>query len=135
MRDGSSDSCYGLLRHLSHQLHAYKTLLRVLVITSALRVFYMVIKVCVTAYHDGANPSIIYSRFVSKTEVTHWRFDSGRVCIHLDCSFPFGFLEFSYIPLLTVCTEPSWCTFLGGVPTHQYFFEGLNMIIIKPRNR
>lgn len=48
MRDGSSDSCYGLLRHLSHQLHVYKTLLRVLVITSALCFFYMGTEMCVT---------------------------------------------------------------------------------------
>ena len=93
MRDGSSESCYGLLRHLSHQLHGYKTLLRVLVITSALRVFYMVFKVCVTAYHDGANPSIIYSRFVSKTEVAHWRFDSSEfVCWIARFHAPFGVL-------------------------------------------
>ena len=42
------------------------------------------------------NPSIIYSRFMSKTEVVHWRFDC-RVYVFVDCSFPLLILSASYL--------------------------------------
>ena len=42
------------------------------------------------------NPSIIYSRFMSKTEVVHWRFDC-RVYVFVDCSFPLLILSALYL--------------------------------------
>ena len=42
------------------------------------------------------NPSIIYSRFMSKTEVVHWRFDC-RVYVFVDCSFPLLILSAKYL--------------------------------------
>lgn len=42
------------------------------------------------------NPSIIYSRFMSKTEVVHWRFDC-RVYVFVDCSFPLPILSALYL--------------------------------------
>ena len=49
--------------------------------------------------HHGyyrTNPSIIYSRFMSKTEVVHWRFDC-RVYVFVDCSFPLPILSALYL--------------------------------------
>ena len=45
---------------------------------------------------DCTNPSIIYSRFMSKTEVVHWRFDC-RVYVFVDCSFPLLILSAVYL--------------------------------------
>ena len=55
-------------------------------------------QVAATKNHEyyRTNPSIIYSRFMSKTEVVHWRFDC-RVYVFVDCSFPLLILSALYL--------------------------------------
>lgn len=60
---------------------------------------YTEVRACGAASNYGyyrTNPSIIYSRFMSKTEVVHWRFDC-RVYVFVDCSFPLPILSVKYL--------------------------------------